>query len=248
MMHPGRIFRSCVAALPIAITSSCGRAGDRSTNGVGATSGTSTTSTRLSNPADEERYRAELTCTAGPDTICVADTAYVHDENGDNPYPMASWVYLGFKGDSTEFATVPPGGIATNLGQDRDSLGNTSSRFRRMLRDDGVVWLDVSLGQNSSDTVPYVLRVRPAPSPSATLRWTGHTAQLNLTSPRETDRFSIIPVSIVATVTDRSKWTVPLGRHKILLVQDSLYEVCRMPCSRKETVKLVPDTMVTRSY
>jgi hypothetical protein len=71
---------------------------------------------------------------------------------------------------------------------------------------------------------------------------TSKTATLELRPAPIGTRFSVVPLSRASGVRDSVLWTVPRGIHKVLLVADSLYEVCRMPCLVPDTVKLRPDT------
>jgi hypothetical protein len=84
--------------------------------------------------------------------------------------------------------------------------------------------------------------------PPASFRATGRSATLTVTSKRKTAQFSIVPISLLSPVTDRSKWKAFVRTYKVALVRDSLYEVCRVPCSRPDTVKLTPSARVTKRY
>jgi hypothetical protein len=223
----------------------CRKASDRATS---AATANASSATAQAADSKDDRYRAELTCTPGPETLCLRDTAIIRsDANHNDIYATADWILFAAGGDSVEVSTIPPGAVATNLGQERDSLHNTAAYFRHRFTGDGVLQVWVSLDE-SSDTVPYTLRLRHVGSQPAALAATAQSATIRLVAPRQTDRFSVVPASRARRVKDLSPWTVPLGVHKVALVADSLYEVCRVPCSAAETVRLTPSTVVTKRF
>jgi hypothetical protein len=56
----------------------------------------------------------------------------------------------------------------------------------------------------------------------------------------------VIPLGVAPTVRDRSMWTVLPRRYRVALLPDSLYELCKIPCSRPDTVKLTPSAYVSK--
>jgi hypothetical protein len=185
-------------------------------------------------------------CDAIPGSSCFVDTAITHSE-ADPPdlSPTSQWIIFGAAGDSIEVSTMPPGAINSSLGEERDSLHNTAAQFRHRLATDGAFQVWVDLDQNISDTVAYTLRVvHRGPMPPPGLRATGEAATLILDSNRATDRYAIIPASIAGGVQSLPPWTVAVGTHKVALVGDSLYELCIMPCTRRDTVKLTQSRQI----
>lgn len=189
-------------------------------------------------PPGLTRIRAseQLGCAPGETTFCITDTAYgVADTGNPAGLPRSSWISFSVLGDSVELNTIPPGYVHAMIGVGPDSLRNRLS--------DGVRLIDVAFDPRSTDTIVYTLRMRwlsrDVPSP---LRPTGRTALLDLQSNYIGTRFSVVPLSRASAVRDRVRWTVPRGVHKVVLVADSLYEVCRIPCSLPDSVKLLPGT------
>lgn len=207
---------------------------DNTSRGVAsATASADTHSASREQPSSDE-----VTCTPSSGTFCLSDTALSTAEE-DNPadLPLASWILFSPRNDSVDIRTIPSAHVRSRVGERPDLMRNISS--------DGVRRLDIVFDQQSSNTVPYVLRLRQvAPVLPALFRPTGRTATLELSSSRMSDRFSVVPLSMVSTLGERESWTVPFGVHKVLLVSDSLYEVCRMPCSAPDTLKLLPDLRV----
>ena len=195
-------------------------------------------------------HRSALTapeCDSIPGSACFVDTAITHSE-ADPPdlSPTSQWIIFGAAGDSIEISTTPSGAINSSLGEERDSLHNTAAQFRHRLVADGAIQVWVDLEHNISDTVAYTLRVvhRGPPPPSA-LRATGQAATLILNSQQATDRYAMIPASIARGGRNLVPWTIAAGRHKVALVTDSLYELCIMPCTRRDTVKLTQSNQIT---
>ena len=188
-------------------------------------------------------------CDSIAGSVCLVDTAITHSE-ADPPdlSPTSQWIVFGAAGDSIEISTIPPGAINSSLGEERDSLHNTAAQFRHRLVSDGAieVWVDL---ENISDTVAYALRLlHRGPPPPRSLRLTGEAATLVLSSPRATDRYAIIPISMARGVRDLRPWSVAMGTHKVALVADSLYELCIMPCARRDTMKVARSSRLSVSF
>lgn len=183
-------------------------------------------------------------CSSTPISLCLIDTAITHSEvDPPDLGPTSQWIVFGAAGDSIEISTTPPGSLGTSLGQEHDSLHNTAAQFRHRVAVDGAIQVWVALNNNISDSVAYIMRlVQQGPPPPAVLRATGHTATLTLASKNQSDRYAIIPVSLVERARTLAPWTVAVGTHKIALVGDSLYQLCIMPCARRDTVKLAPSS------
>jgi hypothetical protein len=99
------------------------------------------------------------------------------------------------------------------------------------------------------DSIAFMFEVRRyGPDGLAALRATGEQATLSIVSRRTTDRFSIVPLSLVSSVHELSKWRAPAGTYKVALVTDSLYQLCRYPCTLPDTIKLTPFAKVKRIF
>jgi len=219
----------------VLLAGACAVASDRSSDSARTTSSSVVR-------ADDTFHTAEGNVGGCRETVsvwCFLDTAYAYTDL-DNPqgYPMSSWILFTASGDSIELS-VPPGSvIATNLGQERDSLGNTAPYFRRRIDRNGILHATIELGQHSSDTVPYTLRVAQYGTRPGALRATGETARLNLTAKEALARFSVVPAAIPLPPNDVAPWSVPLGSHKVALIVDSIFLLCRIPCAKPDTVIL----------
>ena len=200
-------------------------------------------------------------CGSSSTTVCFHDTAYVHVIDTDPGTQVdAHWLFFGAGQDSLEFFGSAGGNdvdgtaLSTDFGttfgfQERDQLRNTAPYNRFRLPSDGVVTLWVVVDDDLGDTVPYTLRHQRLGSATArALQATGRSATLTLLSQKVTDRISVIPLAIPRIGLDRSKWTVFPRRYRVALSADSLYEVCKIPCSRPDTLKLTPSAHVSKRF
>lgn len=195
--------------------------------------------------AATRRHRAEGVpslaqgCDTRPRTLCYADTARPGDADEDPMLsPIAAWIWFAAAGDSLEVSTSPEAFVYTSIGQERDSLQNTARRFRRRLQSDGVVLVWLAFDEQTADSVPYTLHVQHESAVSRPLRATGEAATLTVVSRHKNSTFSLVPASIAPTVRDRSQWRIFAKTYRVALVGDSLYELCRLPCSSPQIVKL----------
>jgi hypothetical protein len=187
-------------------------------------------------------------CDTMPVSICYRGTARPGDADEDPTLsPLANWIWFGAAGDSIEISASPPAFIATSLGQERDSLQNTARRFRQRLQSDGVVIVWLAFDEQA-DSILYTLRVRHDDAASSRLRPTGQAATLTVMSRHKRDAFSLVPASIAPSVRDRSQWRIFGKAYKVALVSDSLYELCRLPCSAPHIVKLTPSANVIQKF
>ena len=187
-------------------------------------------------------------CDTAATVICYQDTARV-PAAGPSEYPLANWIWFAAAGDSIEISANPPATIVTSIGEERDSLNNTARYFRRRFSGDGVVEVFLALEQGYGDTVPYTLSIlRSGASSSASLRPSGQAATLTVVTGHRGESFSLVPLSISPSVRDRSHWRIYGKSYRVALVSDSLYELCRLPCSASDTVKLTPYANVVRKF
>lgn len=179
-------------------------------------------------------------CDSSRATICFVDTAYAHTYPGETTLITGKkWIWFGTSGDSLEIHVAPSGYVQTNLGEERDTNHNNVGYFHRRLTGDGVVQVWITMDETLGDTVTYALQVHREQSPGrSALDATGARSQLTILSHNSRERFSVVPLSIAATVRDLFMWAVDAGAYNVALVADSLYQVCRLPCVSPDTVRL----------
>jgi hypothetical protein len=212
--------------------------------------------TRPASPHEQRSGQAKATpslarvCDTTATVVCYRDTARSVPGAADPAgYPLANWIWFAVAGDSIEISAIPPAYVQTSIGEERDSLHNVVQHFRRRFRSDGVVEVFLALREIYGDTVPYTLRVlRSGSGSNASLRPTGEAATLTVVSRHKGDAFSLVPISIAPNVRDRSQWRIWPMRYKVALVSDSLYELCRLPCSAPDTVKLTPSADLVKKF
>lgn len=177
-------------------------------------------------------------CVAAPDVVCFRDTAFAHTYPGEAmPVTMKDWLFIGHAGDSVEFR-VPTGGyIWTNVGVERDAAHNNVDYFRYRLTRDRLIHLWITL-DGVSDSIPYTLsfrRIRPQSANVIAVK--GLWSTLRLDSTRNSDRFSVTPIAL-DPLSDPSDWVVGPGSYNVPMLGDSLYKICRIPCTIVDTVRL----------
>lgn len=197
-------------------------------------------------PSRDRQQRVAGDSPKGPNSLCFVDTAIARSDAEPDLTPTSQWILFGAAGDSLEISTTPPGALNTSLGAERDSLHNTAAQFRHRVAVDGAIQVWVDLEHNTSDSVAYTMRlVHRGPPLPAVLRATGRTTTLILASARQSDRYAIVPTSLVEATSSLAPWTVAVGTHKVALVGDSLYQLCMMPCTKRDTVELTPSSRTT---
>lgn len=143
---------------------------------------------------------------------------------------------------------VEPSARGTLLGGPRDSP--VSVRFPRA----GAYRLEAAIqGPTDPNGLPYTLRVLPAATRSDSLgdalRPTGARARLTIDG--MTSGFvALIPDAVAQTVGpgDYGNWAFWPGDYSILLVRDTLYRICRLPCARVDSVVLKPGMIARRRF
>jgi hypothetical protein len=229
----------------VATNVSCGRGNAKSRPDNVVSGGASAVANQ---PREDGGSAADTqSCGTAPMGICYRDTARV-SLTGDEPvqYPHRDWVWFAAAGDSIEIWAPSGASVATSIGQERDSLNHTARQFRHRLPRDGVLEIYVFLDGAEGDTVPYTIRILRRGSTSLTP--TGRTATLSVVSRHEADQFSLVPLSLASTVRDRSEWRIVARPYKVALVNDSLYELCRLPCSSPQIVLLTPSATVIKKF
>ena len=108
----------------------------------------------------------------------------------------------------------------------------------------GAYRLDIGISGTNATTVPYTLAIRRS-GRSGSLQPTGKRASLQLVGDTAAT-FALIPNSVSADSNgDLTSWGVKPsspanGRYAVLLVADSLYRVCRLPCRVSKMIVLEP--------
>ena len=118
---------------------------------------------------------------------------------------------------------------------------------RPRLTHDGVVTIEIAIDPGAPDTISYTLAVRRvSPATPREFVVNGGSAFLSLRSESSRNRVSIVPLSTLPRIRDRLVWSVIARGYHVALTRDSLYEVCRVPCSHPDTVKLAAGDRVER--
>jgi hypothetical protein len=101
--------------------------------------------------------------------------------------------------------------------------------------------------------LPYILRIVPVEfgrGPYASrLKPTGGRARFATSG--DTIRWvALIPNSIATELSpdDYEAWGIRPGDHDVLLVSDTLYRVCLLPCKKLDSVVLKPGSHVMKSF
>jgi hypothetical protein len=199
---------------------------------------------------DRSTSPTDLSSCVGENVTCYRDTALV-DSGPDyaDAYPSATWVLFGLIGDSVEISTIPAMNVAVRVGAERSNGSGIHPRsFARRIARSGIIRVNV-FPSSSADSIPYTLRVRRWDVPrSAGLRINGGAATLAVTAARAAQPLMLVPVSGTSHRGSLSDWTMYPGTYKIALVEDSLYEMCALPCQRPDTILLGVSRKISVSY
>jgi hypothetical protein len=172
---------------------------------------------------------------------CYLDTTYEQSFPGEAiSATMKTWLLFGARGDSIELFSGAGSAMMTSLGQEHDVRNNTASYFRRRLANSGAISVLVTTSDGRGDSVEYYLRLREQGSDRSPLRVTGERAQLTIEGRGPSGRASVVPLAVVSSLTDLSAWEIDAATYNVALVRDSLYQVCRVPCRKPDTLRLAP--------
>ncbi len=102
-----------------------------------------------------------------------------------------------------------------------------------------------TVGIESDDPVEYDLRVVPVIARGAS-RPTGKSATLTITG-KPSSKVMIAPVSMAASLDSAAlrAFAVPAGSYRVLLLRDTAYFGCKLPCSAPRRFSIRPGTAVT---
>ena len=98
----------------------------------------------------------------------------------------------------------------------------------------------------AQSNAPYQLRIAPVIATSASLP-TGRAATLTLVGSRRS-QIAVAPHAMLPALDDTAsmrRFAVRPGRYRVLLVPDSIYEACRLPCRHLEAFTLREGQSVT---
>jgi len=243
-----RLPTAVATAFTLLLASGCGSGGRLPPGSSGA-------SPRNDVPTSDTTWRPNQlvvrTCKPSPTVFCFPDTAWLHSEPGDSaPSPGAhsDWIAFGARGDSVDIEAFPSGIVTTSLDQERSVHAVTASYFRHRLSADGLIVVWVDFEEVLGDSLTYTFELHHEPSRAGlAFHPTGARASLILHSRRLTDRWSVVPLSLIQSAHDPAHWSVPVGTYNVALLSDSLYQICHLPCTSADTVALTPSRKVTLS-
>lgn len=205
--------------------------------------------------ADDEIIRTigvETDCFPIGAALCMADTARISGHGEIPDQRLTRWLVFAASGDSLQafmapsarsYLSMSPASAAGYLGE---HSANEASFLRARFARTGTYVFTASLRADSVG--PYDLRVLPVVSRAAT-RPNGGVATVVIDGD-STHRYAIVPRS-VATMTrvladsGGTHAAVRAGTYRVLLVRDSLYLACRVPCGTPVTFALRPGGTTT---
>jgi hypothetical protein len=181
--------------------------------------------------------------------LCLEGTAFGHSIDTDPGWVVeANWILFVEPGDTTRVEVRPlRGATASTVLR---APGNSAQQIPEVVSTaSGVLWVFSVLDPSRSggDTIPYKIQVHRRGAGTRT-RPAGSSAGLTIESASANDRFSVVPLSLVGGLASREQWAVPRGAFRVALLQDSLYEVCRLACVAPDTVRLVPGGTALKRY
>lgn len=186
---------------------------------------------------------------AGP-AICIRDTATVSLPDDNFPEWDSNWLVFATNRDSLQFFAAPGMPVMDRVsaqgfvGEKTPGLDQYWLRYR--FPETGTFVFTNRIG---SDTAyAYQLRLIPTVSTAAT-RPIGRKATIELPG-RERDRIAIAPEALAAGLADSAvarRHAVRPGLYRVLLVRDSVYVVCRLPCTNPHRVVLKDGTRTSIS-
>jgi hypothetical protein len=180
--------------------------------------------------------------------ICLSDTARtvrsgVVESGGFPDQRESEWIVFSAARDSLQVFIVPDS--ASYLWMSPESAAgfraehaiNDASWIRARLAHAGTY---VFSAQITSDTaIQYELRVAPVIATGAS--WpTGGAATLTIDG---TDSAAIVPAAMAQGINADSTWrrfAVPPGTYRVLLVRDSVYVTCALPCRTPRRIVMRP--------
>ncbi|HEV8446669.1 MAG TPA: hypothetical protein VGQ44_07605 [Gemmatimonadaceae bacterium] len=190
-------------------------------------------------------------CRPGGIALCVTDTATTvrSVECCMADQRETRWLVFAAAGDSMQLFLYPDGSY---LDMDPPSAGHYGAEHSRGV---DASWIRprfahrgayvFTVGIQSDDPIEYDLRVAPVIARGAS-RPVGKSATLTITG-KPSSKVVIAPASLVA-LTDTAalrSFAVTAGTYRVLLVRDTSYLGCRLPCSAPRRFSMRPGQAVT---
>lgn len=188
--------------------------------------------------------------------LCVEDTARAIrtdagvDEGGFNDERVTEWLIFAAERDSLQvFIAGPPQSYLwmsppSAAGFVAEHAINDASWIRARFAHSGTYVFSARI---TSDTViAYELRVAPVLSTGAS-HPTGMSATVTIAGDSSA-RVAIAPASMARRIASDSAWqrfAVRSGEYRVLLVRDTSYVACQMPCRRPRPLSLLARQSVT---
>ena len=159
------------------------------------------------------------------------------------------WLVFAAAGDSMQLFLYPDGSY---LDMEPPSAGHFVAEHSR---GSDATWIRPRFGHSgayvftvgieSDDPVEYDLRVLPVIARGAS-RPIGKSATLTIAG-KPSSKVAIAPVSMAASLGSaaRRAFAVPAGAYRVLLVRDTAYYGCKLPCSAPRRFSIRPGTAVT---
>ncbi len=192
--------------------------------------------------------------------LCVADTARVYESGavtaGDGGIPdqrLTRWLVFAASGDSIQAFMSPSAGSylsmspASAAGYFKENAAAVDASFlRARFATTGTYVFTASMSADSA--APYDLRILPVVSRAAT-RPNGGVATLVIHGD-STSRYAVVPRSVaemtrVLADSGGTHAAVRAGTYRVLLVRDSVYLACRVPCGTPTSFTLRPGGTTT---
>jgi len=182
---------------------------------------------------------------------CITDTATTvrSVECCMNDQRETRWLVFAAAGDSMQLFLYPDGSYldmeppSAGRFMAEHSHGADATWIRPRFGHSGTYVFTV--GIESDDPVEYDLRVVPVIARGAS-RPTGRSATLTING-KPSSKVVIAPASMAASLDSSAlrAFAVSAGSYRVLLVRDTAYYGCRLPCSTRRRLSIRPGTAVT---
>jgi hypothetical protein len=187
--------------------------------------------------------------------VCIADTARTRI-SVDCCIPdqrVTNWLIFAVAGDSMQIFSSPGSESyamlthATPPGYWREGVWGVDGAWIRFhFPGAGTYVFEESI--SADDSTAYELRVIPVVATGAT-RITGGKARIALEAGKK-DRIAIVPAALARTATPAAmaNWAVSPGRYAAMLVRDTTYVACRLPCARPTSFTMKAGQRITLTF
>lgn len=200
-------------------------------------------------------------CDPAPRRYCFVDSTHSHHDYAFVYTTYASWVAFGMRGDSLDYAVTPSQPSADPEEQRSAEVElfagsnfriwtvGSNSRAGSRLPQSGSYSLMIDINGQPHERYDLSLQ-RVAGSSPLDERLEPTAEHAWLTIPEDTTRvrwYALIPDAVAPQVSaaDYSAWAIRDGEHPIVLVRDSVYRICELPCTTLDRIVLTPKSKVT---